>query len=421
CLQAAVRACPCLTGEVEHPFTLRQRPGRLIRLRLLQHFPRPVAIGDARRQRRLDADTRASTRCAASVDPGQRAADGNAARIELDEAAAGLEGQFDTGFDDYFLPGLEVDLTTGPGQLCTAQLDVLIDGYGQVVLRLDFHLALASHGQVFLCTKLAVAVGLDGVMTLVADADLLIVLDVLVPVSLGMNINLLGALPVLDAQLVVALAAGAAEGLEDAAGLVRRQFVGRNMFGVIQAAGDQRLVRIAFEKGDQHFHTDARNGDAAITVAGPAARYAQPATALVVQQAFAIPIKLDFHTTIFIAVDFFAGWAGHYGGLAAEHLGFRILEWRAIRYVPGGGGEMVAVALGECCPLSHKGRGSLNVRAWRKSDRLFQHLRLLAFMDDLVEQPEVVPFPTRVFGDFQEMTSDQVGLVTAAIGESVVA
>ena len=313
-----------------------------------------------------------------------------------------------------------MDLTTGPGQLCAAQLDVLIDGYGQVVLRLDFHLALASHGQVFLCTKLAVAVGLDGVMTLVADADLLIVLDVLVPVSLGMNINLLGALPVLDAQLVVAVAAGAAEGLEDAAGLVRRQFVGRNMFGVIQAAGDQRLVGIAFEKGDQHFHTDARNGDAAIAVAGPAARYAQPATALVIRLALAVPMKQDLHAAVRIAVDLLPGRARDDRALAAEHFGFRILEWRAIRYVPGGGGEVVTVALGECCPLSHKGRGSLNVRAWRKSDRLFQHLRLLAFMDDFVEQPEVVPFPTRVFGDFQQVAADKPRLVTTAIGESIV-
>ncbi len=111
-------------------------------------------------------------------------------------------------------------------------------------------------------------------MTLVADADLLVVLDVLVPVPLGMDVDLLGALPILDAQLVVAVATRAAERLEDTTGLVRRQFVGWNMFGVVQAAGDQRLVGIALEKGDQHFHTDAWNGDAAITVASPVARYA---------------------------------------------------------------------------------------------------------------------------------------------------
>ncbi len=88
---------------------------------------------------------------------------------------------------------------------------------------------------------------------------------------------------------------------------------------------------------------------------------------------------------------------------------------------------MVAVALLEiraAAPLipvlSPKGRKGLNMRAWRKSDRLFQHLRLLAFMDDLVEQPEVVPFPTRVFGDFQQVAADKTRLVTTAIGESIV-
>src|SRR5690606_30553235 len=126
---------------------------------------------------------------AASVDPGQRATQRDTARIELDETAAGLEGEFDTCLDHHLLPGLEVNLAAGPGQLCVAQLDVLIDGYGQVVLRLDLHLSLAGNGQVLFGLQFGKAVGLDGVMTLVTDADLLVVLDVLVPVSLSMDVN----------------------------------------------------------------------------------------------------------------------------------------------------------------------------------------------------------------------------------------
>jgi len=41
-------------------------------------------------------------------------------------------------------------------------------------------------------------------VALVADADLLIVLDVFVPVALGVEVDLFGALAVFDAQFVVA-------------------------------------------------------------------------------------------------------------------------------------------------------------------------------------------------------------------------
>jgi len=44
-----------------------------------------------------------------------------------------------------------------------------------------------------------VAVGLDAVMAFVADADLLVVLDVLVPVALGMQVDLFFA-PVLSSM-----------------------------------------------------------------------------------------------------------------------------------------------------------------------------------------------------------------------------
>ncbi|KMQ53146.1 hypothetical protein ACS96_31285 [Pseudomonas aeruginosa] len=144
----------------------------------------------------------------------------------------------------------------------------------QVVIGLQLDLALSVHGVMLLGLELAVAVRLHGVVAFVADADLLVVLDVLVPVALGMDEDLFLALAILDAQLVVAAAARAAEALEDAAGLVRRQLVGHRVGGVVDAAADQRLVGIAFEEVHQHFHADPRNDDAAIAVAGPTAGYA---------------------------------------------------------------------------------------------------------------------------------------------------
>jgi hypothetical protein len=59
-------------------------------------------------------------------------------------------------------------------------------------------------------------------MALIADADFLVVLDVFVPVALGVDVDLFLILLVFDAQLVIATAARLSEGFEDAAGLVGR-------------------------------------------------------------------------------------------------------------------------------------------------------------------------------------------------------
>ncbi|MCX4199039.1 hypothetical protein OMR07_29295, partial [Methylobacterium organophilum] len=302
-----------------------------------------------------------------------------------------------------------MDLAAGLGQLGGAELDVLGLADGEMVVGFDFHLAVAGNGQVFLCPELAVAVGLDGVVTFVADANLLVVLDVFVPVALGVDVDLFLALAVFDAQFVVAATARAAQGLEHRAGLVGRQVVGDLVLLVVQAAGYQRLVGIAFEEGHQHFHADPRNGDAAIAVAGPAGADAQPAAGLVIGLAVAIPVKLDLYPSVLVAVDLFAGRSRDHGGLAAEHLRFRMIQWRAKGDVPGRGAEAVTVALDETVTVIDM-----------TGDRLFQHLRLLAFVQHLGEQPEVVPFPARVVGDLQQMAADQSCLIAIAFGQAIV-
>ncbi len=152
--------------------------------------------------------------------------------------------------------------------------------HGQMIVRSDFRQPVSLDSTVFLSLELAVTVGFDPVVTLMADVDALVVLDVLIPVALSMNIDLLLPGPVLDAQFIGAPAAWAAEGLEHAARLVRGQFIGRNVLGVIQAAADQRPVRVAVKKSHQHFHADSRDDHAAITIARPARRHPQPAAAL---------------------------------------------------------------------------------------------------------------------------------------------
>ncbi len=55
--------------------------------------------------------------------------------------------------------------------------------------------------------EFAVNIGLDRVVPLVTDADFLVVLDVFIPVALGVQVDLLGTFFVFDAKFVVALAA----------------------------------------------------------------------------------------------------------------------------------------------------------------------------------------------------------------------
>src|SRR5690606_27380214 len=205
---------------------------------------------------------------------------------------------------------------------------------------------------------LGVAIGFDAFVALVADADTLVVLDVLIPVALGVDEDLLLASLVLDAQFVEAVAAGAAQALEQAAGLVCRQLVGHRVGAVVQAATDQRLVRVAFQKTDQYFHADARDGDAAPVVAGPAAGHPQPAAGVGIGLAFAVPVELDLDPALVVGVVVCAGRAGDHRGLVAGLPGLGMAQGWAVRGVAGGGLEVVAVALGEgCFRLSPSGRG----------------------------------------------------------------
>ena len=226
-------------------------------------------------------------------------------------------------------------------------------------------------GVVLLSQEFGVAVGFNAVVAFVADADVLVVLDVLVPVALGVEGDLFFTGPVFDAQFVEALAAGAAEGFKDASCFVFRQGIRDRVSLVVQAAGDERLIRVAFKEADQHFHTDPGNGDAAVAVAGPVAGYAQPTAGLVVGLTVAVPVELDFDAAVFVAVDFFVVRAGDDGGLGALDGLFGVVGLGAMDDVPRGSGEGVAVALGEIIaglgiglvfPLSHKGRGGLYVQ-----------------------------------------------------------
>src|SRR5690606_31099066 len=183
-----------------------------------------------------------------------------------------------------------------------------------MVIRLDFCSAVSVGAVVLLGQVLGVAVGLDAFVALVADTDALVVPDVLIPVALGVDEDLFFTGPVLDAQFVEAVAAGAAQALEDGSGLVRGQLTGHRVGAVVQAATDQRLVRVAFEEAELMLVADSLAGDAAPVVAGPAAGHPRPAAGVGVRLAFAAPLDLELDTALCVTVNFFAGGAGDYGG-----------------------------------------------------------------------------------------------------------
>src|SRR4029450_13521731 len=124
---------------------------------------------------------------------------------------------------------------------------------------------------------------------------------------------------VLEPDLIVVIvpAALGAVGLQAGQRLVGGQGVGRHLFGVVDAAGDDRTVRVALEEVDDHLLADPRVEYHAPVLAGPVLRDADPAGAVLVLFSLAVPEELDFHPAVLVGVDFFALGADDHGSLRA--------------------------------------------------------------------------------------------------------
>src|SRR5690606_21461964 len=116
--------------------------------------------------------------------------------------------------DSVFADVGQVNFLAGFDELASADADVLGACDRQVIVGLEFGFTIRVGSVVLLGQELGVAVGFDTVVAFVADADVLVVLNVLVPVALGVDEDLFFTGLVFDAQFVKALAAGAAEGLK---------------------------------------------------------------------------------------------------------------------------------------------------------------------------------------------------------------
>src|SRR5262249_10560260 len=84
---------------------------------------------------------------------------------------------------------------------------------------------------------------------------------------------------------------------------------------IVDPAGDNRLVGVAFQKIDDHLLADARDVDAAPGGAGPGLRDADPAGAVLVALAMPVPVELHLHPAILVGEDLLARGAGHSRGL----------------------------------------------------------------------------------------------------------
>src|SRR5690606_5040246 len=129
---------------------------------------------------------------------------------------------------------------------------------------------------------------------------------------------------------------------------IRRQRVGRLLFQVVQAAGDQRLLGVAVQEADQHLHAHPGDGQRAVLAAGPAGSHAQPGAAGLFR-GFALPVELHLDAAVFVAVDLLRRRAlvrcraDDFRALAAEQARARMQGGQAKGLVAGDGAEAVAI------------------------------------------------------------------------------
>ena len=184
----------------------------------------------------------------------------------------------------------------------------------EVVIGVQFRLARAEQLLVRLLERVDAGQPIDGAVFVAQDMLPPVVLDMGLHVLFRMEVDLLRAGLVFDTQLVEAARAFRARGghaSEDGAGLVPRQLIGGHGFGIVHPADDERLIGVAFQKGNDDLLSDARPG--------PALGHAKPAACMLVALALSVPEKLHLYPPVGVRMDLLAGGAGDDGRLVARH------------------------------------------------------------------------------------------------------
>src|SRR6185295_21946 len=185
----------------------------------------------------------AAPRGAARIDLGERALNGHAARVDVDEVAPDLHADLGVGLENQDGARLQVDLVLGVvGELGHLAEQVLgeVEREGAVLQLLVAIAAVERDVVVAVLQLLVQAALLDVKVAVLSDPFLAHFLDPYGLVLLRLDEDLLRAFLVLEAQLVEVRgrALRGRMGLDAALRLFRRQRVGRAQIAVVEAAGD---------------------------------------------------------------------------------------------------------------------------------------------------------------------------------------
>ena len=118
-----------------------------------------------------------------------------------------------------------------------------------------------------------------------------------------------------EADLIESAAALGSVALDGAADLVVEQGIGHGLVGIVDTAGDQRPVEIAFEESDYHLLADARKKECAPLLPSPALGHRHPTSVVLVAFPQLIPVEMDSDAAVLIGPDFLSGLAHNGGGL----------------------------------------------------------------------------------------------------------
>src|ERR1035441_7298124 len=161
---------------------------------------------------------------------------------------------------------------------------------------------------------------MDDEVTIVSDVLARVVLDALIHVFFGVHEKLFVACLIFEADLVEVLGGAVlgAAGEDSATGVVGGQFIGRHVVGVVDGAGDERAIGVAFQELDYNLVADAGPEMGPARRDRKTLREPNPAGTVFVVLAETVPEKLGVNASVLVEETFFAALDGHNGGLRSE-------------------------------------------------------------------------------------------------------
>src|SRR5690554_5650499 len=284
-----------------------------------------------------------------------RATHGHATGVDLYEAATGFEGDFGTRFNHGFLARFDVQFRAGLAKPGRAGFEVQGAGDVEAVVFASLFALFAVHGVVAVAFGVAEAVVVYRQVAVILNDFGAVVFRQQVQVFLGVDVDLRFIGFVFKTQLVAAFTL-VGFGFQGGSCFVLRQRIERYVGRVVGSSGNNGLVRVAVQEGDDDFVADSRQGHEAVLAASPALADSEPGAAVLVVLRVTVPGEPDFHAAVLVAVDLFAFRAGDDGHLRAIHGRLVVTHW-APGFVGRDGGELVVVAGGFTATLFLQGRG----------------------------------------------------------------